>query len=200
MWRQIIRMFLLTGVLGALCVGGMTKIEETSLQQGIASSVIRFHVLADSDSAEDQRIKIQVKDRIVSYMEPILKNARTVEESREKILMHLDNVEKAAKEVLEGQGVADQVCAGLERVWFPQKVYGDCTFPAGVYEALQIKIGKASGHNWWCVLYPGLCFENSIQGVVTKEGKQKLNHVLTEEEMECVLNEGKVKISFRWFS
>lgn len=88
----------------------------------------------------------------------------------------------------------------MKRAWFPEKTYGDCTFPAGFYEALQIRIGSASGRNWWCVLYPGLCFENSLKGVVTDEGKEKLARVLTEEEMACVMDQGKVKIRFRWFS
>ncbi len=200
MWRQIIKMFLMTGFLGILCVEGMTKIEETAVQKGIASSVIRFHVLADSDSKKDQRAKMQVKDRIVSYMEPVLSQSSSAEESREKILDHLGDIEKEAETVLREQGITDTVSAKIEQVWFPRKVYGDCTFPAGIYESLQVKIGSASGRNWWCVLYPGLCFETSIQGVVPEDGKQKLNHVLTEEEMDCILNEGKVKIRFRWFS
>lgn len=200
MWRQIIKMFLMTGFLGILCVEGMTKIEETAVQKGIASSVIRFHVLADSDSKKDQRAKMQVKDRIVSYMEPVLSQSSSAEESREKILDHLGDIEKEAETALREQGITDTVSAKIEQVWFPRKVYGDCTFPAGIYESLQVKIGSASGRNWWCVLYPGLCFETSIQGVVPEDGKQKLNHVLTEEEMDCILNEGKVKIRFRWFS
>lgn len=200
MWRQIIKMFLMTGFLGILCVEGMTKIEETAVQKGIASSVIRFHVLADSDSKKDQRAKMQVKDRIVSYMEPVLSQSSSAEESREKILDHLGDIEKEAETVLREQGITDTVSAKIEQVWFPRKVYGDCTFPAGIYESLQVKIGSASGRNWWCVLYPGLCFETSIQGVVPEDGKQKLKYVLTEEEMDCILNEGKVKIRFRWFS
>ncbi|MGI6005881.1 MAG: stage II sporulation protein R [Ruminococcus sp.] len=198
--HRIFRTSLAAVLLGFLCVLGILKIEEMSLQKGIASSVIRFHVLADSDSREDQRIKMRVKDRIVDYMEPLLADASSAEESRERIRRQLTAIEKEAQKVLTREGISLPVSAGLEKAWFPRKVYGDCTFPAGIYEALQVRIGSASGRNWWCVLYPGLCFENSIQGVVTEEGKQKLNHVLTEEEMYCVLTEGRVKISFRWFS
>lgn len=200
MWKKGMINLLMAVLLGMCSLQGIAAAGQTALQKGIASGVIRFHVLANSDSREDQQVKLQVKDRIVTYLEPLLQDADSAEECRARIRSHLNVIEEKSRQVLEEQGMPGAVTAGLERVWFPEKIYGDCTFPAGFYEALQIRIGSASGQNWWCVLYPGLCFENSLRGVVTKEGKQKLEQVLTEEEMNRILDKGEVKIRFRWFS
>ena len=190
---------MMTVLLGAICAGCVLKLEAVVTQRDIAKSVIRFHVLADSDEEYAQEIKMKVKNQVITYMEPVLKPAASVEESRSMIRDCLDEIEKIANGVLEEEGVPQTVTADLVTTWFPEKAYGDCTFPAGRYEALQIKIGSANGRNWWCVLYPGLCFEHSIRGVVSEEGKEKLSYVLTEEEMDTVLHEGKVKVRFRWF-
>ena len=200
MWKKIIINLLMAVLLGMCSLQGIAAAGQASLQKGIASGVIRFHVLADSDAKEAQQVKLQVKDRIVSYLDPLLRDADSAEECRSRIRSHLRVIEEKSRQTLEKQGVSCAESADLKRDWFPEKTYGDCTFPAGVYEALQIRIGSASGRNWWCVLYPGLCFENSLKGVVTDEGKEKLARVLTEEEMACVMDQGKVKIRFRWFS
>lgn len=191
---------MMTLLLGALCAGCVLKIEAAVTQQDIARAVIRFHVLADSDEFKDQEVKMKVKDQVVDYLAALLENADSVEESRKRIRAHLSDVEKIASVVLQKEKKDKTVTADLVTTWFPEKVYGDCTFPAGNYEALQVKIGEAKGQNWWCVLYPGLCFEYSVRGVVTEEGKEKLSYVLTEEEMETILHQGKVKVRFRWMN
>ena len=188
-----------TLLLGALCAGCVLKIEAAVTQQDIARSVIRFHVIADSDKPQDQKVKLKVRDRVIDYLAGVLAGADSAEESRARIAAHLDDVENIALEALQKEQEDKTVTAALVTTHFPEKVYGDCTFPEGSYEALQVKIGKAKGRNWWCVLYPGLCFEYSIRGVVTEEGKEKLSGVLTEEDMETILHEGKVKVRFRWF-
>lgn len=100
-------------------------------------------------------------------------------------------------------GFTYEVQAAVENTYFPDKTYGDCTFPAGEYEALNVRIGEAQGHNWWCVLYPSLCFIDDTYGIVTEEKKEDLKSVLTEEEFEEILKnpqeKPKVKIGFRWF-
>lgn len=186
-------------VLGILCAGCILKIEAAMIQKGIACEVIRFHVLADSDEENDQRIKMKVKERVVEYMAELLENSQSAKESKEVILQHLEQIEQQANKILKKENSNQEATAEFVNQWFPEKMYGDCTFPAGIYEALQIKIGHAEGKNWWCVLYPGLCFEESVRGVVTEDGKEQLKHVLTEEELLTVLKEGKVKIRFRWF-
>ena len=93
--------------------------------------------------------------------------------------------------------------AVVEKTYFPKKSYGDCTFPAGEYEALNVKIGEAQGHNWWCVLYPSLCFIEDTYGVVTEEKKEDLKEVLTTEEFLEIIGKPeekkRIRFRFRWF-
>ena len=105
-----------------------------------------------------------------------------------------------SREVIRREGYAYPVTAGLTTAYFPEKTYGDCTFPPGEYEALQIKIGEAEGHNWWCVLYPSLCFVDDTHGVVTEEKKEELKNVLTEEEYDTITDTPRIKITFKWLT
>lgn len=188
---------ILIGFAGALFIaeGGS---EAEKVQQGIAGQLIRFHVLANSDSEEDQRLKRQVRDELVVYMEGFLKNAQGLRETRKELLAHRDGIKKTAENVLLREGSSYPVKVTLGDYAFPEKVYGDCTFPAGTYEALRVEIGEAGGHNWWCVLYPNLCFLNSGRLVVPDEQKEQLRHMLTEREYEEITDEAPVKISFKF--
>lgn len=119
---------------------------------------------------------------------------------KEFLQNNLREIERVSDQVLAEQGMPYRAEAALETVWFPDRTYGDCTFPAGWYEALRIKLGKADGHNWWCVLYPKLCFSDSVHAVVEEDQMKKLEEVLTVEEYEELLKKpAKWKISFRWF-
>lgn len=172
-----------------------------SIQEGIAGEIIRFHVIANSDSQEDQDLKLMVKDEIVKYMEPILRDAGDISETRIRIQDHLGEIEEKAAEVIKGQGYDYQAEAGLTKCYFPIKTYGDCTFPAGEYEALRVCIGEAQGKNWWCVLYPNLCFIDSIHAVVPEEQKEELKNVLTEEEYDSLFDwrTSDFEIKTKWF-
>lgn len=198
--RNIMISVLAAALLCAVCVAGILKINEGAVQQGIARSVIRFHVLANSNSQEDQDLKMQVKADVVEEMQGMLKDARSVEGSRSVIEENLPEIQSYANERVKEYGYDYPVSAGLVTTWFPVKEYGDCTFPAGKYEALQIRIGEARGRNWWCVLYPGLCFTDAVHAVVPEDKKEELSHVLTDDEYETIMNGGRVKVRFRWFS
>ena len=162
---------------------------ENEVQQGIAKEIFRLHVVANSDTEEDQNLKLHVKTKIVDYLEGILGEDRSLEATREAVKTHLDEIEEAAGEVIADEGNDYPVAAAVEKTYFPDKTYGDCTFPAGEYEALNVKIGKAEGHNWWCVLYPSLCFLDESHGIVSEEKKEDLREVLTEEEFLTILND-----------
>lgn len=176
---------------------------ENEVQQGIAKEIFRLHVVANSDTEEDQNLKLHVKTKIVDYLEGILGEDRSLEATREAVKTHLDEIEEAAGQVIADEGYDYPVAAAVEKTYFPDKTYGDCTFPAGEYEALNVKIGKAEGHNWWCVLYPSLCFFDESHGIVSEEKKEDLREVLTEEEFLTILNDpekrDQVKIGFKWF-
>lgn len=177
------------------------KTQETSLQQGIAEEILRFHVLANSDSTEDQQLKMQVKEAVLEYMSSYLDGNENLEETRQIVQSHLQDIQEYAMTVVREKGYDYSIQAELATCYFPVKTYGDCTFPAGEYEALRILIGKAGGHNWWCVLYPNLCFVDAVYGVVEDEEKEKLENVLTEEEYQSILEvpEENVIVECRFF-
>lgn len=182
------------GLLGAFLAGGPSD-KERQLQQEIAGRILRFHVLANSDSREDQEEKQRVRDAVIKELKPALEQAASRKETKEVIEDQLPEIIRTASSAAAPRKVE----ASLVTDYFPEKTYGDCTFPEGEYEALRIEIGEAQGHNWWCVLYPGLCFEDAVNPVVPEEGKKELKGILSDEEYDFILHPGKTKIRFRWF-
>lgn len=171
------------------------KLEET--QNGLSEEVFRFHVLANSNSDGDQELKRKVRDGILSYMKEQLPGEVDKEETKSWAEEHLRELEQVAKQIIVEEGYFYDVKAKVETVLFPKKTYGDITFPAGDYEALRILIGEAAGKNWWCVLYPNLCFIDSVHAVVPEEEKEELAEVLTEEEYQLITIGTRFKI--KWF-
>lgn len=171
------------------------------LQKNLAKEVFRFHVLADSDSEEDQAVKLKVRDQVISYMKKEMKEDQ-VEDSAQGTKRwaaeHLKELEQVSEEVIREEGYSYDAHAQITNCYFPEKRYGDVTFPKGYYEALRICLGSAKGHNWWCVLYPNLCFTDSTCAVVDEKGKGKLKSTLTAEEYEMVtaVTEFKMKSYF----
>ena len=137
---------------------------------------------------ERQKLKLEVKDRLVDYMKDILDGAEDVKETKKRITENRETICLVAEQEIQKQGYTYPVSVNLEKCYFPMKTYGDCTFPAGTYEALRVCIGKAKGRNWWCVLYPGLCFADSVNVIVPDEKKQELKNILTEEEYESLFD------------
>ena len=178
---------------------GMPVWGQSRLQRGIAREVLRFHVLADSDSTEDQILKMQVKDVLVEKLNGLLQDCENAAESEKAVQENLGQIETWAAEEIQRRGFSCPVSAALENVWFPEKSYGDCTFPEGEYRALQVKIGEAKGQNWWCLLFPGLCFAGTVEGEVPPPQKEKLRQVLTQEEYEAVTGKENQHFGFKWF-
>ncbi len=178
---------------------GMPVWGQSRLQRGIAREVLRFHVLADSDSTEDQVLKMQVKDVLVEKLNGLLQDCENAAESEKAVQENLGQIETWAAEEIQRRGFSCPVSAALENVWFPEKSYGDCTFPEGEYRALQVKIGEAKGQNWWCLLFPGLCFAGTVEGEVPPPQKEKLRQVLTQEEYEAVTGKENLHFGFKWF-
>ncbi len=176
---------------------------EQEIQQGIAGEIFRLHVIANSDTQKDQELKLEVKNQVVDFLEETVGETHSAEETKEAVLTHLAQIEEEARDTVEEKGYDYPVQAVVEKTYFPEKTYGDCTFPAGEYEALIIRIGDAKGKNWWCVLYPSLCFLDDTYAVVTEEKKEELQKVLTREEflevMQSPQEKKKVRIGFRWF-
>lgn len=177
-------------------------IVKADVQEGIAEEILRFHVIANSDSEEDQALKMKVKEEVVSYVSGLTQNQQQVEEAEYIIGLYLEEIRKKAEAVVEREGYDYPVTVELTDSYFPVKSYGEAVFPEGVYRALKIRIGKAEGKNWWCVLYPNLCFVDSAYGVLEEEQKEQLKYVLTEEEYESIFQvpSKDIRISFKLFS
>ena len=127
-------------------------------QAALADRVIRLHVLANSDSAEDQALKLRVRDRILAEAETYLTPGITRDETEELLRAHLYDLAAAGAEVVGAAGCDYPVTASLvHNYWFPTKTYTDFALPAGQYTALRIEIGEGAGQNWWCVVFPPLC-------------------------------------------
>lgn len=163
-----------------------TKSYSYNIQKGIANEVIRLHVLANSDEDYDQQLKIKVKDGIVKMLENELHNSMSKDETRIVLLQNLDRIEEKAKEIIEENGYDYEVNAKITFTHFPTKQYGDVVLPAGEYEALKVEIGEAKGQNWWCVMFPPLCFVDASVKEVPQEEKNKLKSVLTDTEYDIV--------------
>lgn len=170
------------------------------MQENIAEKVLRFHVLANSDSKEDQALKLAVRDAVGEEMSETLAGATDRASCEKLINANLDRITAAAERVVTEWGYDYTVEAALEEVDFPVKTYGDYTFPAGKYEALRVVIGAGEGHNWWCVMYPNMCFSGSVYEVVDEEAGEKLREVLSEEEYEDVLSSGDYEVRLKCLS
>lgn len=196
------RILLLTFIL-VFCAVGMWAVKasamhDTDIQKDIARKIIRFHVIANSDTSQDQALKLLVKDDLVKSLSPLLSNTASITDARRVISDHLDFIKETAEASIKKYGYSYPVRVSLEDCYFPLKVYGNCTFPPGTYEALRVRIGLAEGKNWWCVMFPPLCFVDETYCVVDKKTDKKLKHLLTDEEYNAIVKQKKpVKIKFK---
>lgn len=186
-------------MLAILGTWAMFQKRESRVQESLAKEVFRFHVIANSNSEKDQALKMKVKERVIAYMEQELPESDSVERTREWAVSHMQEIERAAKQVLQEEACGDSVRGSVVNCYFPDKTYGDVTFPKGYYDALRVEIGEAEGENWWCVLYPNLCFLDAVHAVVPDEGKDKLKNVLNEEEYEMVTALSKFRVGWFFF-
>jgi len=176
-------------------------------QEKLADEVFRFHVLANSDSEADQELKLRVRDGILSYMkksmvsgdEEISEAMTSCQSVKTWAAGHLHEIEQAAKDIISIEGYDYPVTAKVMKCYFPDRRYGEVLFPKGYYEALRVEIGEAAGHNWWCVLYPSLCFTDATCAVVTEEGEETLESVLDKETYETVTVNSTFEIKSYFF-
>lgn len=126
-------------------------------QQTLADGLLRLHVIANSDSVQDQQVKLLVRDRVLEVAEPLLAEADDQDEVRRILSAHLQQITDAAQQVLTDQGMPYQLSAQMATEYYPTRAYDTFSLPAGQYTGLKIRLGEASGHNWWCVVFPPLC-------------------------------------------
>ena len=168
-----------------------------AVSSGIADGVFRLHVIANSDSVEDQSLKYVVRDRVLEYMNIICADVSSKEDAISIVSSHLDDFKDVATKTVREQGYGYDVSVEVGNFDFPTKVYGDISFPSGFYDALRIKIGNASGKNWWCVMFPPLCFVDVSSGVVPDSSKEDMKDNMSSEEYGIIANESD-ELSFKF--
>ena len=179
-WELALMLGLLVAVIGGSWLGRE--------QQALADSVIRFHVIANSDSEADQALKLAVRDGVLVKAEEIYPENATLEQAREALEGQLGVLAAAGRAVVEEQGYDYPVTAQLTDCWFPTKEYEGFALPAGNYTALRVTIGEGKGQNWWCVAFPPLCL-----GAASETVEQALEAgYFTPDQGALVTGEGYV--------
>lgn len=164
--------------------------------EDIVNEIIRFHVIANSDSDEDQNLKLKVRDKVVEFVSSSLRNCESLDDARNFLISNKSEIESIAKSVVDENGYSYNVTSTLSRENFPDKVYGDVVFPQGEYEAYRILIGEAKGQNWWCVMFPPLCFVDGTKEVVDSK---KVINTLENNDDDDKGKENKIKFKFKLF-
>ncbi|MGL4742611.1 MAG: stage II sporulation protein R [Sarcina sp.] len=196
----------LVGIVVLVGMFSMVKVNSVQAQmsvEDISDKLIRFHVLANSDSKEDQDLKIKVRDEVIAYINPYLENSKSIDESRSILKSKEQEVIEIAKKVIKSQGYDYDVSIELKKTNFPVKTYGNVTLPQGEYEAFRVLIGEAKGQNWWCVMFPPLCFIDMSKGQISyEESEKQLKEFLDEGEYKMITQETEadkeIKIEFKF--
>lgn len=173
-------------VFTVLFAGYTAKGYAEGIISGISMKVVRFHVLANSDSAADQELKLAVRDRVLDEFGGMLEGCESKAETLALLENSKEEIRWIAAEEVASRGYDDPVRVSVVRESFPEKQYGELVFPAGVYDSLRIEIGQAKGHNWWCVLYPQMCYVDAAVSEPTEEGRYRLSQTLNKEEYTVV--------------
>ncbi len=170
----------------------------TTTSSDIANSVFRLHVIANSDSDTDQNLKYKVRDALLEYMNNICKDCSSKNEAIELVELHQNEFKEVALDTIKKEGFNYDVKIEIGNFEFPTKQYGDISLPAGFYDALKVEIGEAKGRNWWCVMFPSLCFVDISSGIVPEESKEDLQNVLSDEEYSLISNDNDYSIKFKF--
>ena len=157
------------GMVVMLLVGAYTFVYSNTTQREIADNVLRFHVMAHSDDADEQRLKNLVRDRVLMEFETVLTGGASLAVAREIISENLEDITRVARAAVAEAGYEHEVTAELTHAFFPTTFYGDLVFPPGRYETVQIVIGDGVGRNWWCLMFPPLCYVEMTSTTQTRD-------------------------------
>ena len=169
-----------------------------NISTDIANGVFRLHVIANSDSKEDQDLKYKVRDNLLKYMNKICKDCTSKEDAISLVEKNKDIFKQIALDTISNEGFSYDVNINIGNFEFPTKNYGDISLPAGLYDALRVEIGEAKGQNWWCVMFPPLCFVDVSTGIVPDNSKQELKQSLDNEEYDLISKTDNNEISFKF--
>lgn len=149
----------------------------------ISDEVFRLHILANSDSEQDQSLKLKVRDRVLQYTKSLFENAKSKEEAESVISDNIQSISNVAYSEVLDNGYDYQVKAEITNMYFTTRYYENYTLPSGMYDALRITIGSGNGHNWWCVMYPSICISS------VEEQDEKAKEVFDATQYDIVKNE-----------
>lgn len=170
----------------------------TNVSNKLENNIFRLHIVANSNSDEDQSLKLKIRDNIISYLEKICDNCNSKDEFIYIANLNLENLKDIAKNTVRENGFNYEINIEIGNFYFPTKYYGNISFPAGYYDGLKINIGEATGQNWWCSLFPPLCFTDISSGVIDEESEEDLKENISEEEFSILSSSnGVYKIKFR---
>ena len=170
----------------------------SAISDNLYNSVFRLHVIANSDSEDDQNLKYIVRDNLINYMNNSCKNLNSKDEVIEYAQHHLDEIKDIAKKTVKENGFNYPITVEIGNFEFPTKKYGDVSFPSGYYDALRVKIGNSSGKNWWCVMFPPLCFVDTTTGIVSDSSKESLQKTLSNENYKIVSENDNPEITIKF--
>lgn len=195
---------ILRGVTGifavALFITAVLALYSASVMKDLKENIVRLHVVADSDEEDAQALKLKVRDSVAEYTAELLKNSATAEESYGILQANIGKIQEIAQQRAENEGCELPVTAQVGEFDFPVKSYGNITLPTGNYNAVRVTIGSGEGQNWWCVLFPPLCFVDSEATAVSVSGRAQLQENLSEETYAVIENapeSGDVQIRFK---
>ncbi len=168
-------------------------IDKDTHVDGYKDKVIRFHVKANSDTEEDQALKLKIRDEILKETKTQFEGSESIEDTRTMVEANLNNIKSIAQEVIAREGKDFSVDVSFGQKSFPTRKYGNITFPSGEYETLQVNIGEGQGKNWWCVMFPPLCFVDMGHGNANNI-EQDLKETLNEDDVDFLLSDKESSI------
>lgn len=174
-----------------------TIYEPNAAALSLEDRILRLHILAAGDDTASQEIKLHVRDAVLSHIRDGIDGADTAKEAELALVALLSEIEDVANRTLEECGVSYLAHAELTTEYFPIKQYGSLLLPPGEYRALRIVLGDGDGKNWWCMLYPSLCFTEGITATISEEEKEELRGLLDEDEFELLFSAKERKPRFR---
>ena len=170
----------------------------SAVSTNLSEAVFRLHVIANSDSDEDQSLKLKVRDSLLNYMNNLCVDCSTKKKAISLATIHKNEFQQIAENTIKENGYNYPVRININNFYFPTKNYGDITLPAGFYDALRVEIGDAKGKNWWCVMFPSLCFIDISSGIVNDEAKENLENNLDEESYNLISNKNNSEDEFKF--
>lgn len=182
---------LLIGMIATIIFTGFFSFAED--YEEITDNVFRLHILANSDSEEDQALKLKVRDKVLEETAYLFDNSKSKEQTALEVESRLDEITEIAESVVKANGYDYAVKCEVTDMYFDNRVYDKITMPEGNYTALRITIGEAAGHNWWCVMFPPLCLP-AVTNI--DEMMEECDGILTEEEFDMLQNPQNYKAKF----